>query len=188
MRNCVSIISLLILPFVLLAGCKMGPTKGQTAQALEATLEALLSSSDFLHEQVNVQVNGFYANGAELVLENKEGSVVTTMIFFERENEVQIYGKSTIADYEDPKSDYIINGELTYSFWYPNFSADDAYGEISGSVDLSGGKIESLEFSASADLSGDGEYEITANNYSVVLKNSDIFPKMLKDVGGKVRG
>jgi hypothetical protein len=188
MRNYVSIISLLIFPFVLLAGCNMGPTKGQTEQVLEATLTSFLGSIDFLHEQVNIQVNGFYANGAEFVLENKEGSVVTAMTLFERENEVQIYGNSTIANYEDPKSDYIINGELTYSFWYPNHSLDDAYGEISGSVDLSGGKIESLEFSANADLNGDGEYEITANNYPVDLKKSDSFIKMLEDVGEKVNG
>lgn len=188
MGKYVSIISLLILPFVLLTGCKMGPTKGQTEQVLEATLTSFLGSIDYLHEQVNVQVNGFYANGADFVLENKEGSVVTAMIIFERENEVQIYGNSTIANYEDPQSDYIISGELTYSFWYPNHSLDGAYGEISGSVDLSGGKIESLEFSVSGDLNGNGEYEITANNYPVDLNNSDSFTEMLEDVGGKVGG
>jgi hypothetical protein len=186
MRNYVSIISLFILPFVLLAGCNMGPTKGETEQVFEATLTSFKSSIDYLHEQVNIQVNGFYANGADFVLENKEGSVVTAVILFERENEVQIYGNSTIANYEDPESDYIINGELTYSFWYPNHSLDNAYGEISGSVDLSGGKIESLEFSVSTDLNGNGEYEITANNYPVDVHNSDSFSKMLEDVGGKV--
>ena len=188
MKNYVSIISLLILPFVLLAGCNMGPTKGHTEQALEATLESFLGSIDFLHEQVNVQVNGFYANGAELVLENKEGSVVTAMTLFERENEVQIYGNSTIANYEDPKSDYLINGELTYSFWYPNKRLDDAYGEISGSVELSGGKIESLEFSAIGGSNGDEVYDTTANNYPVDLKRHDYdsFFKMFKDATGKV--
>ena len=188
MRKYVSIISLFILPFVLLAGCKMGPTTGQTGQALEATFRSFLSSIDYLEEQVNVQVNGFYANGGDFVFENKEGSVVTSMSLFIRENEVQLYGNSTIANYEDPKSDYIINGELTYSFWYPNRSLDGAYGEVSGSVDLSGGKIESLEFSASGEVNGDEVYETTANNHPVVLKHYDSFFEMLKDVGGKVSG
>ena len=187
MRKYVSIISLFILPFVLLAGCEMGPTKKQTRQALEATFRSFISSVEYLEQEVNVRVQGFYANGGDFVFENEEGSVVTALSLFIREDEVQIYGSSTIENYEDPKSDYIINGELTYSFWYPNHSLDNAYGEISGSVDLSGGKIESLEFSVSTDLNGNGEYEITANNYPVDVHNSDSFSKMLEDVGGKVR-
>ena len=186
MRNYASIISLLILPFVLLAGCNMGPTKAQTRQALGATFRSFVSSIEDLDGLDDVRVNGIYANAFDFVFENDDGSVVTTMSLFMRENELQIYGKSTIVNYEDPESDYIINGELSYSAWYPNNSVDDAYGEISASVYLSGGKIESLEFSASADLSGYGEYEITANNYPVVLKDSVSFSKMLKDVGGKV--
>jgi hypothetical protein len=188
MKTHISIISLFILPFVLFSGCKMGPTKGQTRQALEATFRSFISSIDYLEQQVNVQVNGFYSNAAEFVLENKEGSVVTAVSLFERENELQIWGSSTITNYEDLNSDYIINGELTYSFWYPNHRLDDAYGEVSGSVDLSGGKIESLEFSASGEVNGDEVYETTANNYPVVIKHYDSFFKMLEDVGGKVNG
>ena len=188
MKNHVSIISLFIFPFVLLAGCNMGPTKGQTYQALEATFRSFISSIDYLEQQVNVQVNGFYSNAAVFVLENKEGSVVTAMSLFERENELQIWGSSTITNYEDPNSDYIINGELTYSFWYPNHRLDNAYGEVNGSLDLSGGKIESLEFSASVDLDGNEVFDTIANNYPVYLKLYDSFFEMVKDVGGKVNG
>ena len=188
MRNYVSIISLFILPFVLLAGCNMGPTKRQTRQALGATFRSFISSIEDLDGLDDVQVNGIYANGADFVFENKEGSVVTAMSLFMRENELQIYAKGTVANYEDPKSDYIINGEFSFSAWYPNNSLGDAYGEISGSVDLSGGKIERLEFLISGDDNGSLEYDTTANNYPVDLKRYDYdsFLKMLKDAFGKV--
>ena len=188
MKNHISIISLFILPFVLLAGCNMGPTKGQTHQALEATIRSVGSSFEDLDDQDNVQVNGIYANGADLVFENKEGSVVTAASVFRRGNEVQIYGNSTIANYEDAETDYIINGELSFNFSYPNHRLDDFYGEMSGSLDLSGGKIESLEFSASVDLDGNEVFDTTANNYPVYLKLYDSFFEMVKDVGGKVNG
>jgi len=188
MRNHVSIISLFILPFVLLAGCNMGPTKRQTRQALEATCRSFISSIEDLDGLDDVQVKGIYANAVDFVFENKDGSVVTTMSLFMRENELQIYGNSTIANYEDPKSDYIINGEFSFSVWYPDNRPDDAYGEISGSVDLSGGKIESLEFSAIGGSNGDEVYDTTANNYPVDLKRHDYdsFFKMFKDATGKV--
>jgi hypothetical protein len=188
MKNYVSIISLFILPFVLLAGCNTGPTTGQTRQALEATFRSLASSLEDLDELGNIQVNGIYANAADFAVENKEGSVVTAVSIFIRENELQIYGNSTIANYKDTESDYIINGELTYSFWYPNGSIDGAYGEASGSVNLSGGKIENLEFSASAIVNGDEEYDTTANNYPVHFTHEGSFFEILEAIGGKVSG
>jgi hypothetical protein len=188
MRNYVSIISLFILPFVLLAGCKMGPTKGQTRQALKAIIKSMESSFEDVDGLDDVQVNAIYANGADIVFENKEGSVITAASVFRLENEDQVHGNSTIANYEDPESGYIINGELTYSFWFPNHSRDVFYGEVSGSMDLSGGKIESLEFSASVDLNGNEVFDTTANNYPVYLKYYDNFFEMLKDMGWKVRG
>ena len=188
MKNCVSIISLFIFLFIPLAGCNMGPTTGQTRQALEATIRSLASSFEDLEELDNIQVNGIYANAADFAVENQEGSVVTTMSLFMRENELQIYGSSTIANYRDAESDYIVNGELTYSFWYPNGRIDGAYGEVSGSVDLSGGKIENLEFSASGSVNGDEEYDTTANNYPVHFTDEGSFFEILEAVGGKVSG
>jgi hypothetical protein len=188
MKNYVSIISLFILLFVPLAGCNTGPTTGQTRQALEATFRSLASSFEDLDELDNVQVNGIYANGADFAVENKEGSVVTTVSLFMRENELQIYGNSTIANYKDTESDYIINGELTYSCWYPNGRIDGAYGEVSGSVDLSGGKIENLEFSASGSVNGDEEYDTTANYYPVHFTDEGSFFEILEAVGEKVSG
>ena len=188
MRNYVSIISLFILPFALLAGCNMGPTKRQTHQALEATIRSVNSSLENLDRLDNIQINRMYANGADFVIENKEGSVVTAASIFRLENEVQIYGNSTIENYEDPKSDYIINGELNFNFLLPYHSLDDFYGEMSGSLDLSGGKIESLEFSGSLDRNGNEVFDTTANNYPVHLELYDNFFEMLKDVPGKVSG
>jgi len=188
MRNYVSIISLFIILFVLLAGCDMGPTIGQTRQAVEATFRSLASSFEDIEELHNIQVNGIYANAADFAVENKEGSVVTTMSIFMRENELQIYGNSTIVNYKDTESDYIINGELTYSCWYPNGRIDNAYGEVSGSVDLSGGKIEKLEFSASGSVNGDEEYDTTANYYPVHFTDEGSFFEILEAVDGKVSG
>ena len=188
MRNHVSIISLFILLFVPLAGCNMGPTTGQTRQAVEATFRSLASSFEDLEELENIRVNGIYANAADLVVENQEGSVVTTMSLFMRENELQIYGSSTIANYKDAGSDYIVNGELTYSFWYPNGRIDSAYGEVSGSVNLSGGKIKNLEFSASGHVDGDEEYDTTADYYPVHFTHEGSFFEILEAVGGKVSG
>ena len=188
MRKFVLVISLFILPFVFLAGCRMGPTQGQTRQALDATIRSFFSSLEDLDELENVQVNAMYANAADFAFENKEGSVVTAMSLIMRDGGLQIYGNSTIADYRDAESSYIINGELTYNFWYPNLSLDGAYGEMSCSVALSGGKIETLEFSASGDVRGDDECDITANNYSIDLNQYDSFFEMFEDVAGKVRG
>jgi hypothetical protein len=186
MKKAVLIISLSIMPFVILAGCKMGPTKGQTRQALEAIIRSFHSSIAGLED---VEVNGTYANAADFSLQNEEGSVVTTMSIIMREDGFQIYGTSTIADYEDTKSNYIINGELTYNMWAPpNWNPHEAYGDVSCSVALSGGKIETLEFSVSGDLDGDEECDITANNYAVDLNHYESFFELFEDVAGKVRG
>ncbi len=186
MKKYASIISLFILFFFLLMSCNMGPTKRQVHRAMEATLRSLESS---LNEHDDIEVNDMYANAADFVFKNGDGSVVTAMSIIMSEDGVQVYGSSTVADYEDVKSDYIINGELTYNLWAPlNFNANEAYGEVSGSMMLRGGKIESLEFSVSGDFNGDEDYFITANDQSIDLKNYDSFFKMIEDITGKVRG
>jgi hypothetical protein len=185
MKKYASIISLFILPFFLLMGCNLGPTKRQVREAMEATLRSLDSSLD---EHDDVEVNEMYANAADFVFRNNDGSVVTTMSILMREDGLQVYGNSTLVDYKDAKSDYIINGELTYNLWAPpNFNPHEGYGEVSCSVMLSGGKIESLEFSVNGDFTGDEDYIITANDQTINLKNYDSFFEMFEEITGKLR-
>ena len=186
MKKYASFISLFILPFFLLMGCNMGPSKKQVRQAMEATIRSFVSSLD---EHQDIVVNEMYANAADFVLRNKEESVVTAMSVIMSEDGVQVYGNSTITDYEDAKSEYIINGELTYNLWYPsNLNTNEAYGEVSFSAMLGGGKIESLEFSVSGDGSGEEDYIITANNQSIDLKHYDSFFEIFEEITGKVSG
>jgi hypothetical protein len=186
MKKYASIISLFIFPFFLLMSCNLGPTKKQVRQAMEATLRSFESSID---EHDDIEVKDMYANAADFVFRNKDGSVVTAMSIIMSEDGVQVYGSSTIADYEDVKSDYIVNGELTYNLWAPlNLNANEAYGEVGGSMMLDGGKIESLEFSVSGDFNGDEDYFITANDQSIDLKNNESLFKMIEEITGKVRG
>jgi predicted small secreted protein len=186
MKKYASIISLLILSFFLLMSCNMGPTKKQVGQAMEAALRSLESS---FGDHDDIEVNNIYANAADFVFRNEDGSVITSMNILMREDGVQVYGTSTIAGYADVKSNYIMNGELTYNLWAPpNFNANEAYGEVSGSMMLSGGKIESLAFSVSGDFNGDEDYIVTANDQSIDLNNYDSFFKMIEEITGKVRG
>ena len=186
MKTYASIISLSILPFFLLMSCNLGPTKKQVHQAMEATFRSLESSLD---EHEDIEVGDMYVNAADFVFKNRDGSVVTAMSIIMSDDGVQVYGSSAISDYADVKSDYIINGELTYNLWAPlNLNADEAYGEVSGSMQLSGGKIESLEFSVNGDFNGDEDYIITANDQLIDLNNYNNFFKMMEDLTGKVRG
>ena len=186
MKTYASLISLFILPFLLLIGCNLGPSKKQVYQAMEATLRSIESSFE---ESDDIEVNNIYANAADFVFKNKDGSVTTAMSILMREDGVQVYGSSTIADYEDLQSNYIINGELSYNLWAPpNFNANEAYGEMSGTMMLSGGKIESLAFSVSGDFNGDEDYIVTANDQSIDLNDYDSFFKMIEEITGKVRG
>ena len=168
MKKYASIISLLILSFFLLMSCNMGPTKKQVGQAMEAALRSLESS---FGDHDDIEVNNIYANAADFVFRNEDGSVITSMNILMREDGVQVYGRA-------------VNGMTSFH----SFNANEAYGEVSGSMMLSGGKIESLAFSVSGDFNGDEDYIVTANDQSIDLNNYDSFFKMIEEITGKVRG
>ena len=188
MKKYASIISLLILPAIFLVGCNfMGPSKRQVRKALWATIRSFTSSLD---EHQDIKVKNVYANAADAVFRNPEDSVVTTMSIIMKEDGFHVFGTSTIADYEDAKSDYTINGELTYNLWYPsNLNPHEAFGEISCSVVLSGGIIKSMEFTVSGDNSEEMEnYIITANNESFEFNNYASFFELFDDITSKMSG
>ena len=186
MKKFVTAISLIILPFFLLTGCNLGPSNKQVRKAMEATIRSFGSSFD---DHQNIEVNEVYANAADAVFRNKDGSVVTSMGVFMREDGLQVYGTSTFTDYEDVKSDYTVNGELTYNIMFPpNLNPNEAYGEFSCSATLSGGKIESLEFSASRDDSGADENVVTANDHFIDFKDTRSIFEIFEEISRKMPG
>ena len=186
MKKFVSAISLFILPFFLLTGCNLGPSNKQVRKAMEATVRSFASSLD---DPQDLEVSEQYANAAKAVFRNKDGSVVTSMGVFMREDGLQVYGTSTFTDYEDAKSDYTVNGELTYNIMYPlNLNPREAYGEMSCSAMLSGGKIESLEFSVNGDGSGAEEYMVTANDHFIDFKDTRSIFEIFEEISRKMPG
>jgi hypothetical protein len=118
-----------------------------------------------------MEINDTYSNAADAVFRNEDDTVVTSMTALINDNQMHLYGKSLFSEYEDPSTDYQLNGEFIYNIKSLGaYSSESWFGEMGCSVELSGGKIETLEFSFLIDESGEiEEFFITANDIDVDL-------------------
>ena len=153
-------------------GCRLyGPSDKEVFEAMEAVMRGFQSSMD----QQSLEIDSAYVNAADAVFRNEDDSVVTKMTVLMNEGVFHIYGRCIFSDYQDESSDYLMNGELIYNVKFQGgFHANEGFGEMGCVVELSGGKIETLEFSFF--INEDGEMEeflVTANEMDIELQKED---------------
>lgn len=168
-------------------GCRYnGPSDKEVFDAMEAVMRGFQSSMT----QDTLQINNEYANAADGVFRSEDDSVVTSMTVLMNEGVFHVYGNCLFSDYQDDASNYLLNGELIYNVKYRGaFQADAGFGEMSCSVELSGGQIETLEFSFIIDERGKLEkFLVSANDMDITFRKEnslyDIFKQWSQTMPG----
>lgn len=136
---------LCLIAMVFLTGCNglMGPSDGEVMDAYEASV----SHFPDVTERGHVQVENTYANGVDLLMSNSDGSAYHKASFVVNDGLNRFYGRCTFTDYQDPNSDYVLNGEMYYDFYSPvNAGDDDFSGSLTCDVELTGGIVKTLEY------------------------------------------
>ena len=179
-----TVISLLAFSFF---GCRFyGPSDKEVFKAMEAVMRGFESSMN----QETLEIDNAYANAVDAVFRNEDDSVVTNMTVFMNEGVFHVYGNCIFSDYQDASSDYLMNGELVYNIKYRGkFNAEAGFGEMSCAAELSGGKIETLEFSFTIDERGRmEEFLVSANDTDIEIKKEknlyDLFKQWSQTVPG----
>ena len=181
---CFAVFALII---VAAYGCRMsGPSDKDVFEAMETVMRGFETSMD----ENTMEIKEAYSNAADAVFRNEDDTVVTSMTALINDNQMHVYGTSTFSEYQDPYTDYRLDGEFSYNIKsLGSYSSDSWFGEMGCSVELSGGKIETLEFSFLIDESGEiEEYFITANDIDLDLdkQNSaiDILERFIRKMPG----
>jgi len=179
--------ALIVLVVFAVGGCRLtGPSERDVFEAMQAVMSGFEASMD----QDTLEINDTYANAAEGVFRNEDDSVVTNVAFIVNEGNFQVYGNSIFSEYRDDSSDYHLSGEFTYNLKTIKANrGNNWYGDMGCSVELSGGKIETLEFSFSVDEDGMfDEYFITANDVEIDLTQEDGLLDILESFGRGMPG
>ena len=168
-----------LLMMVFAQGCKMfGPSEKDVFEAMQAVLRGFEESMD----DDNMEIKDAYSNAADAVFRNEDDSVVTSMTVIVNDNQMHLYGSSIFSEYLDSSTDYQMDGEFNYNIKsVGSYNAGAWYGEMDCSVELIGGKIETLEFSFVLDKDGEvEEYYITANDVELDMNKQNNFIDILE--------
>ena len=179
MKKLISCFSVILLILVVAHGCKLfGPSQRDVFEAMQAVMRGFENS---MHED-NMEIKDAYSNAADAVFRNEDDSVVTSMTAIMNDNQIHVYGKSIFSEYLDPSTDYQLDGEFNYNIKsIGSYRAGSWFGEMDCSVELTGGKIDTLEFSFVLDESGEvEEYYITANDVDLDLDKQNSVMDILK--------
>lgn len=176
-----------ILACAFLSGCNLfGPSEKEVKQAMEAVFRAFEEST----RQDNPEVRNAYSNAADLIFENEQASLLHEMSVLVDEGELSVTGNCAISDHEDPFSNYLISGELSYEMTFrKDRSRDIGSGTMSGELTLAGGEIQSLEFSF--DLGDGGELEnflVIANGKNIDFAREEKAFNFLRGLGSRLPG
>jgi hypothetical protein len=155
-------------------GCRYnGPSDKEVFDAMEAVMRGFEDSM----AQDTLEINNEYANAADGVFRSEDDSVVTNMTVLMNEGVFHVYGNCLFSDYQDDGSSYLLNGELIYNVKFNgSFHAEAGFGEMSCSVELAGGQIETLEFSFIIGERGKlEEFLVTANDMDITVKKENSF-------------
>lgn len=187
MRKFLSLFAVIFLIIFVAHGCRMfGPSEKDVFEAIQVVMRGFENSMN----QDNMEIKDTYSNSADAVFRNEDDSAVTSMTAIVNDNQMLVYGTSIFSEYQDPSTDYQLDGEFNFNIKsLKPYSADSWFGEMDCSVELAGGKIETLEFSFLIDESGEvEEYFITANDVDLDLdeKNSfiDILERFTREMPG----
>ena len=179
MKKFLTCFSVVLLIMVAAHGCRMfGPSEKDVFEAMQAVLRGF---EDSMNDD-NMEIKDAYSNAADAVFRNEDDSVVTSMTAIVNDNQMHIYGKSIFSEYLDASTDYQLDGEFNYNIKsIGSYSAGAWFGEMDCSVELIGGKIETLEFSFVLDEDGEVEkYYITANDVELDLNRQNHVIDMLE--------
>ena len=187
MKKILFYFALIVLVVFAVGGCRLtGPSDRDVFEAMKVVMSGFEASMD----QDTLEINDTYANAAEGVFRNEDDSVVTKVSFIMSEDSVQVYGNSIFSEYRDDSSDYLLSGEFTYNLkTIKAYRGNNWYGDMGCTAELSGGKIETLEFSFSVDEEGMfEEYFITANDVEIDLTQEDDLLNILERFGRGMPG
>lgn len=179
--------SVVLLTMVVTQGCRMfGPSEKDVFEAMQAVMRGFENSMS----EDNLEIKDAYSNAADAVFRNEDDSVVTSMTAIINDNQMHVFGKSIFSEYLDPSTDYQLDGEFKYNIKsLGSYHADSWFGEMDCSVELTGGKIEALEFSFIIDENGEvEEYYITANDVDLDLDKHNSVIDILERFTRKMPG
>lgn len=187
MKKYLFFFALIVWVVTAVGGCRLtGPTDTEVFEAMQAVMRGFQASMD----QEKLEINDTYANAADGVFRNDDESVVTNIAFITNEDSVQVYGNSIFSEYEDNASDYFFSGEFSYNMKAIRaYRRSTWYGDMDCNVELTGGKIKTLEFTFS--VGEDGvieEYLITANDVEIDLTKEDSILDILERFGRGMPG
>ena len=155
-----------------LTGCNLfGPSEKEVKEALEAVFRAFEDST----RQNEPEVRNVYSNAADFIFYNNDESLMHEMSVLFDEGKLSVNGNCVITDHEDSISQYFISGELAYEVTFRQGSSGDvSSASMSGELTLSGGKVQTIEFSFNIGNRGDlADFLITADGKKMEFAKED---------------
>ncbi len=187
MREFVTNTMAVVLSLCCLAGCNLGgPSKKEVTAALDAAMRAFSESV----EEKTPEVENAYSNALDLIFRNDDNSLIHHMNVLVSDEDVTVYGDCEIEEYEDYDSEYRISGKLVYELLFPRNSFPSAgFGIMEGELTLSGGKVQTIEFSLSVDEDGQlEEFLVSANGKDIDLSEQDSMYNLLRQISRQLPG
>ncbi len=187
MRTFLTNIMAVVLGLCCLTGCNLGgPSKKEVTAALDAAMRAFTESV----EENTPEVENAYSNALDLIFRNQDESLIHHMNVLVNDEDVTVYGDCEIEEYQDHHSNYRISGKLVYELLFPkNGFPNGGFGIMEGELNLSGGKVETIEFSLSVDEDGElEEFLISANGKDIDLNEQDSMYNLLRQISRQLPG
>lgn len=176
-----------VLSLCCLAGCNLGgPSQEEVTAALDAAMRAFTESV----EEKNPEVENAYSNALDLIFRNDDQSLIHHMNVLVSDEDVTVYGDCELEEYQDYDSDYLISGKLVYELLFPRHNIHNAgFGIMEGELTMSGGKVETIEFSLSVDEDGQlEEFMVSANGQDIDLSEQDSLYNLLRQISRQLPG
>ena len=176
-----------ILIFSFLTGCNLfGPSEKEVKEAMDAVFRAFEESTS----QDEPEARNVYSNAADFIFQNQDESLVHEMSVLFDEGKLSITGSCVLNDYEDSLSQYYISGALDYKVIIrKGGSTSVGTGSMSGEITLSGGRVQTMEFSF--DIGSQGELEnflISANGKNVEFGQDAKAFSLFRELTGRLPG
>jgi len=176
-----------VLVFSFLTGCNLfGPSE----KDVKAALEAIFRSFEESTRQNEPEVRNVYSNAADFIFQNDEESILHEMSVLFDEGKLSVTGNCVLTDHEDSASKYYISGEMAYKVIFRKGNSRDVdSGTMSGELTLSGGKIQTIEFSFSVGNRGElADFMITADGKNIDFTREEKAFNLFRELSGRLPG
>ena len=169
-----------------LAGCNLGgPSKKEVTLALDAAMRAFSESV----EEKTPEVENAYSNAIDLIFRSDDESLLHHVNVLVSDEDVTVYGDCEIEEYQDYDSDYLVSGKLVYELLFTRGGPSSGFGIMEGELTMSGGKVETIEFSLSVNEDGElEEFLISANGKYIDMSEQDNMYNLLRQIGRQLPG